>query len=57
MDFAEILSSQCTNQEMKILKILLSSWTVPKLQPPKLWTFLALTFNHCNLWHFENAPV
>ena len=25
MDFAEILSSQCTHQEMKILKILLSS--------------------------------
>ena len=25
MDFAEILSSQCTHQEIKILKILLSS--------------------------------
>ena len=25
MDFAEILSSQCTHQQMKILKILLSS--------------------------------
>ena len=25
MEFAEILSSQCTHQEMKILKILLSS--------------------------------
>ena len=31
-------------------------WTVEKLKPSKPY-LLAWTLNHCNLWHFENAPI
>ena len=46
MDFGEILSSQCSHQEKKILKILSSAMDS-----------LTWTPNHYNLWHFETALI
>ena len=48
MDFADILSSQCTHQEIKILKILSYHERFQNYD----WTT-----NHYNLWHFETALI
>ena len=48
MDFADILSSQCTHQEIKILKILSYHERFENYD----WTT-----NHYNLWLFETALI
>ena len=53
MDFANILSSQCTHQEMKFLKIL----SYERFQNYDCLDLLAWTANHNNLWYFETALI